>query len=305
MAAPKTRNGDTPKGFKNLLDDLLEEMRNGVAPWTRPWVRTAGMPMNGASGRPYNGGNRGWLWIHSMVRGFDQNIFLTFNQAKKLDGRVKKGSRGMNIVRPRVIQVENEETGELEDRFLGFFLHTVFNVCDIEFDDPRVVKGYTALDERPEDTLPSGFDSVKAFVNNGMAHIEYGGDRAFYSRSEDMIRLPGRNKFESDAAFYGVLIHELAHWTGGKSRMDRPFGRPGTDKYAREELVAELAAAFVMNSLGHDGMLQHPQYLKSYTAHLGQGYETMFEVFPTASKVADDLLQRFQEAITAPGRQAA
>ena len=118
-----------------------------------------------------------------------------------------------------------------------------------------------------------------------------GGDKAFYVPSQDFIRVPPQPAFFESINYYRTCFHELGHWTGHVSRLNREFkGRYGSHAYAREELVAELASAFVCASLSITPTVRHADYLASWLQVLKEDNRAIFNAASLASKAADYIL---------------
>ncbi len=170
--------------------------------------------------------------------------------------------------------------------------HTVFHASQIE--------GLPALEEvyGPTDPLPDHRwdmeDRLEDLLHRTGARIVHSGDRAYYDPAEDCIALPPRERFPSAAAFFGVAFHELGHWTGHETRLNRSFARRrDAPEYAREELRAELASAFLGAELGirHD-LEQHATYLDSYLGLLRGDHREIFRAARDAQAIADLILDR-------------
>jgi antirestriction protein ArdC len=131
---------------------------------------------------------------------------------------------------------------------------------------------------------------VEAFIERIGAEIRYGGDRACYAPGYDVIRLPEPSSFESAAHLYSTSLHEHAHWSGAKHRLDRDLsGRFGSEAYAAEELVAELTAAFLGAALSIPGRLRHAEYLGSWLSILKQDTKATFTAAAKATEAAQFL----------------
>jgi antirestriction protein ArdC len=161
----------------------------------------------------------------------------------------------------------------------------VFNVTQCEnlgLDTPEPVA-------KPVDA-PSVADEVAARVG---AVVSGGSDRAAYSPGLDRIVMPALSAFTDTAAYDATLLHELTHWTGHKSRLDRDFSKSkrfGDDAYAFEELVAEIGSAFACARLGVDGQLQHASYLASWIKVLRADKYAIFSAAREAEKACDLLV---------------
>jgi antirestriction protein ArdC len=122
--------------------------------------------------------------------------------------------------------------------------------------------------------------------------LSHGGDRAFYHASTDQIRLPELSSFQSLSGYYATAIHELGHWTGHKSRLDRDLsGSFGSQSYAFEELIAELTAAFILNEFNYQAELEHhASYLDNWLQALKNDKKYFFKAANLASKASEFLL---------------
>ena len=132
--------------------------------------------------------------------------------------------------------------------------------------------------------------NAEQFINKTGAEIRYGKDRAFYAPSKDIINLPDAEAFTDAGSFYATSLHELGHWTGHETRLNRQLKNShGSEDYAKEELIAELTAAFLCAELGIDGELQHPEYIGSWIKVLKNDKQAIFTASSKAKKAADFL----------------
>ena len=162
------------------------------------------------------------------------------------------------------------------------------------------IEGIPSLEEAygPADALLAhaweAEDRLERILHRGGARIVHGGNRAYYDPNEDVIALPPRERFPDAAAYFGVAFHELGHWTGHETRLNRPFARRrDTPEYAREELRAELASAFLGAELGvrHD-LERHATYLDHYLDLLRGDNREIFRASRDAQAIADLILDR-------------
>ncbi len=276
--------------YQKVTDQILAALENGVAPWVRPWVRMAphgGAPYNAVTGKPYRGINTLLLFAPA----YPQNAWMTFNQAKSLGANVRKGEHGSMIVfyKPFVVEDKNAApvVGGDDPRTRTIPLlraYTVFNVAQIE----NLPEKYLASTEVNEAERPA--QSV-ADTMMGLATVVHGGDRASYYTNGDYIRMPQPAQFRSVAEYHGTGLHELTHWTGHSSRCARTFGKTfGDANYAKEELVAEMGAAFLCAHAGIDGKLQHVEYIGSWIACLKSDKRAIVVAAGMAQKAADFVL---------------
>ena len=307
MAATATQLGETQVSDKPPLRDLRQEvtdnivpmLERGVAPWQKPWEPGTGslaMPFNPTSDRAYRGGNAIHLMAVGMARGYEDPRWMTYKQAAEKGWQVRGGEKGTQIEyweakpSPRRDHTSDGETASAdaeEKARLVRRVYTVFNAQQIDRIPPNEPKQVTA------------FEAVQAgerILKNSGAQIAHDqADRAFYSRSEDSIHLPPKDAFNDAAGYYGTALHELAHWTGHPSRLNRPTLTEsyqfGDTNYAREELRAELASVFLAAQRGipHDPE-QHAAYVGSWITALKRDKNEIFRAAHDASNATDFVL---------------
>ncbi|WP_445192788.1 ArdC family protein [Sphingomonas sp. Tas61C01] len=250
---------------ETITNAIIERLEAGVRPWRQPWTGgPVSRPLR-VCGTPYRGVNVIWLWMAAQARGFISPTWMTYHQSQLLGGQVRKGERGTCAIfyKSYSKEVEDPATGEREDearRVLKSF--TVFNVDQIDGLPERFTPEPIP---RPEPTARD--HALDAFFGVIPASIRHGGGEAYYLPSADQITMPDPAAFRSRDLYRSTLAHELAHWTGHQSRLARSLGnRFGSDAYAMEELIAELASAMVGAELGLpvDHLEDHASYLASW-----------------------------------------
>ena len=239
--------------YSRVTDRVIADLEKGVRPWLRPWsagntARRLGLPRR-HNGMPYRGINVLVLWGEALDKGYGSAIWMTFKQALALGGHVRKNEHGSMIVyADRFIRIETDERGEDIEREIPFLkAYTVFNVAQIE----GLPAHYYAQSQERVGKLELIEAAERFFAATG-AVIRHGGDRAYYSPGLDVIQLPDPEVFRDAESYAATKAHELAHWTSQTQRVGRDFGgkRFGDTGYAREELVAEVGAAFLCADLG-------------------------------------------------------
>ena len=271
--------------YGEITDRIVAALEQGVAPWVCPWDRSGGRPHNGASGHVYRGINVLLL----AMSGYGDARWFTFNQARDLGGHVRRGERGTRVVFWRFVERATEiDNGETPVRRIPIARsYTVFNTEQIEWPNPNPTQA--PADPRVsavEDDLADAHDLVAA----SGADIRHGGLRAYYSPKTDRIQVPDPARFATAGDYWATVLHELAHWTGHESRLDRDLSsRFGSDAYGAEELVAELAAAFLCADLSVPGKLQHEEYLGSWLSILRADTKAIFTAARLAQEAADYL----------------
>jgi antirestriction protein ArdC len=266
----------------------------GIRTWMKPWSveHTAGRitkPLR-HNGTPYRGMNILLLWGEALTKGYLAPIWMTYKQAQELGGQVRKGEFGSLVVFANSItKTETNEKGEDTEREVPFMEgYTVFNVEQVE----GLPAHYYA---QPEHSLPllERIENADRFMTNTAATIHHGGNSAFYAPSRDIIQLPPFEAFKDKESYYATALHELTHWTKHEHRLDRDFGRQkfGDAGYAREELVAELGAAFLCTDLGITPEIRddHAAYLGHWLDVLKGDKRAIFSAAAHAQRAADFL----------------
>lgn len=271
---------------QQITDTLIAKMEEGVLPWRQEWTGSTGIMQlpRRVTGETYQGINVLLLWIAAAEKGFAADQWMTFNQAKKLGANVRKGERGTKIVFYKTLEIEDENG---EDRKIPMArTFTVFNVEQID----NLPAEYTPAPRETVDTGARGLADLDAFFQATGAAIAIDGQQPHYRPSSDSIHMPAVSTFTTAAAYYATLAHELVHWTGHKSRLDR-FGENTKPAYAFEELVAELGACFLCASLGLAPDLDNSAaYLASWLRALKDDKRFIFRAAAAAQKATDFLL---------------
>ena len=294
--APRDENRENSASRKDVYtrvtDRIIADLEQGVRTWMKPWSaeHAAGKvsrPLR-HNGTPYRGMNILLLWGEAMAKGYAAPIWMTFKQTLELGAFVRKGEHGSLVVYANSItKTETNDKGEDVDREIPFMKgYTVFNVEQIE--------GLPAhFYAKPENPLPLSerIESADRFLTATRATIQHGGNQAFYAPGRDLIQMPPFEAFRDKESYYATALHELTHWTNHKSRLDRSFEqkRFGDHGYAREELVAELGAAFLCADLGITPEIRddHAAYLASWLKVLQEDKRAIFSAAAHAQRAAD------------------
>lgn len=255
-----------PDIHARITNQIIAQLEAGVRPWVQPW-KTGGpvsRPLR-HDGTPYSGVNILLLWSEAAARGFTASTWMTFRQALALGGHVRKGERGAMVVyASQIIREEADEAGEpVEQRIPFLKAYTVFNLDQIDGLPERY-----ALQPQLTINLEVRIGAAEAFFRACGADIRHGGGSAFYAPGPDFVQMPAFESFQDAQSYYATLGHEMIHWTRHSSRLDRDLGRQrhGDEDYAREELVAELGAAFLCADLGlaPEPREDHAAYIASW-----------------------------------------
>lgn len=286
----KLRKGKTRSKtdvYQTVTNSIIESLERGVKPWVCPWKckgAVSGIPSNFSTGKAYTGMNIMLLWCSAVKHGFQDPRWLTYHQATEQGAQVRKGETGTTGISYKTLEKEND-AGELE-RIPMLKTFTVFNIEQtdgLNLDEDIGPQPVTEFDPLPD---------VEALFQRTGANINELGQQAFYQPSTDEIWLPERHLFADAANFYATGLHELVHWTGAKSRLDRgKGGKFGSESYAFEELIAELGCAFLMADLGVSGEVQHESYIASWLKTLKDDKRYIFQAASAASKAHRFLME--------------
>jgi antirestriction protein ArdC len=298
-AAPmkKPSTNSRPSIYQTVTDRIISSLKAGVIPWEKPWKASrftdGPFPRNFYTGKPYRGINVLLLWSSP----YSSPFWLTFKQAQELKGTVRKGERGTPIVffkqLPESAKKDDESTREDERTPFVLCHYTVFNIeqCDglmlpqieqpttaPEIDENEVCEGIvTGWEKRPSLHLTSATEC-----------------RAYYRPATDSVHMPARFRFVDAPHYYSTLFHELVHSTGHESRLNRTFGDHfGDELYSKEELVAEMGAAFLCAIAGIDN--EHTDrnttaYIQNWIARLEADNRLIVHAAANAQRAADCIL---------------
>jgi len=295
-AAVHARPGqDRTSLYQEITDKIVAELETGRLPWVQPWGSSGvqapmSMPTNAATQRRYSGINVLILWGAVVQHGFPGQSWLTFRQTLGIGGNVRKGERGTTVVFadrfiPDQERARAREQGDEPNAIPFLKRFTVFNAaqCDGLPDDLAVIP--PPLSEGL--ILPE----VEALIRASGADLRLGGDRAFYSPALDYIQVPRPEAYFEPINWHRTALHELGHWSGAPNRLGRDLsGDYGSKCYAREELVAEMTAAFTCATLGITPTVRHADYIGSWLEVLREDDRAIVRAASAASKAAEFLL---------------
>lgn len=281
---------------REITDRIVEALERGAAPWQRPWSTSAMRPMNPTTGSGYRGINFVLLSLDAR----EDNRWMTYAQAAKQGWQVRKGEKGMPII--KVVELEPDEAkaadrtedGEekIQNRRFALRRYTVFNAEQIDGLPPLPESEGTPFDpiERADNVL----EALKAKTGLTILH---GGAEAFYQPKLDLIRLPPKKSFKSAEGYYSVALHEGAHSTGNEKRIGRDLSsRFGTEGYAAEEIRAQISSAMLSAEIGiplaqpQEHIDHHSSYIASWIKVLRDDKMEIFRAAKDAEKICDYLL---------------
>ena len=285
---------------QEVTDRIVAILEKGVAPSQKPWSQgeaSGAIPFNPTTDRSCRGGNAIHLMATALNRDYSDPRWMTYKQAADRGWQVRRGEKGSQIEFWDVKPTRDSESGMPHDSQIDrghnretrliHRVYTVFNASQIDG-----VPAHEPRQRTPFEVVQSG---EKILENSGAKIRHDQANRAFYNRSSDTIHLPSNETFKDASGYYGTALHELAHWSGHPSRLNRPtlnesyrFGDPN---YAKEELRAELASVFLAAERGipHDPE-QHAAYVGSWIKALREDKNEIFRAAHDASLASDFLL---------------
>ncbi len=287
--------------YSEITGKIIAELERGIAPWVQPWTSTKqlcplGLPVNGLTRRSYSGINILLLWSSHEERGFASPYWLTFKQCIAMGGSVRKGGHGTDVYFadkfvPQKEQQRAKDKGTDPTAIHFLKRYTVFNAEQCE---GLPVGLFGVVEPRQSREI---VPEAEALIGSTGADFRIGGNQAFYVPSEDFIRIPNQTAYTDQINYYRTAFHELGHWTGHKTRLDRNLTTKfGTVDYAREELVAEMATAFVCASLGIVPTVRHADYIGNWLQVLKEDAKAIVRAASLASKACVFILQFRAEA---------
>jgi antirestriction protein ArdC len=308
----KAVNQDKDSKYKAVTDKLIALIEKGTLPWRKDWNCGSNSSFqNPVSDTVYSGVNPTICAIDCMFYGYKSVYFASFNQATELNWKIIKGSKATSITWAAPISREQtNELGKLEAK--TFFSVRWFNVFNFDcFDDSNSeVKKADIISKKTkvESVINPGTKdkNIDKFIDSQKANVEHSGNQPCYIPSVDRIIMPQFSQFSSRDAYYSTLLHELAHWTGHHTRLDRDLtGARSSTSYAFEELVAELSSAYSGSYLGLSEVLleNHASYLDSWLTLLKNDEKAFFKAVNLAQKATDYLVT--QATIAVPEKNEA
>jgi antirestriction protein ArdC len=271
--------------YEQVTERMIALLENGNVPWRKPWNVQTGLPRNLVSKKPYRGINL--FLLHAMQ--YESPFWLTYRQATELGGYVRKGEKACRVVFWKRLEVEDEITGEADKIPLLRFYY-VFNVAQCDgLKNVPTAETPTSAPAKPETVvaaMPQHPD-----IRHGMA-------LASYSPSTDTISMPNRERFEKQEGYYATLFHELIHSTGHPSRLNRTTLAEsaaagfGSNPYCKEELIAEMGAAFLCGHAGiSEAILENSAaYVQNWLEQLRNDKRLIVQAAAQAQRAADFIL---------------
>jgi antirestriction protein ArdC len=275
--------------YDQITERVVELLTQGTIPWQKPFNVKRGFPRNLVSKKAYRGINV--FLLHAMH--YESPFWLTYHQAQELGAHIRKGEKACPVVFWKQLEVEDKETHDIEKIPMMRFYY-VFNLAQVDGLQDVPAPEAQAIITKPAEIVANM--PQRPVIKHGMAG-------AFYAPSEDFVGMPDRERFTSEDEYFAALFHELTHSTGHESRLNRPTITEangfGSDEYSREELIAEMGAAFLCGQagIGERTIKNSAAYIQNWLTKLQNDNKLIVQAAAQAQKAADFILgTKFEEA---------
>lgn len=277
----------TNKVYEIITNKIIEQLQSGKIAWKQPWT-SADAPRN-IRGTRYHGVNVWMLNAERSAKNYSRNIWLTPHQAIEMGGNFA-GQKTSMVVKWTIYDRE-DKSGKTE-KFFSLSYYNVFNISQ--------VSGIT-VPEDPETVQIDPIEAAETIVLNmpNAPKLTHGGSEAYFSPTTDTVNLPQMNDFHTAHGYYSVLFHELGHSTGHTSRLNRwkadHSHRFGSEDYSKEELIAEMTAAFITGEIGisrEEDSKNTAAYIQSWIAALKNDVTMIVNASAAAEKAANYIMAR-------------
>ncbi|WP_342644896.1 zincin-like metallopeptidase domain-containing protein [Mucilaginibacter sp. CSA2-8R] len=294
--------------YQEVTDAVIQALEEGTVIWQCPW-NSAGLPKNITTGIQYRGWNLLWLNFHSSLKGYTAPYYITYKQAQHLGGTIKKGQSGTKIIYWATIELKgnaansNQEqpttanNDEKPQTRMVPKVHTVFNIDQTEgIVFPEIQSLIKSEHERIEacEQVVANMPNPSRLITNG--------SQAFYTPVSDTVVVPSLQSFNQAESYYSTLFHELAHSTGHQNRLNRKelvdtdgFGKTN---YAKEELTAEMTAAFLcaITGIQQSTLVNSAAYIQNWLKALRNDKTLLIKAAAQAQRASDYILDITNEA---------
>ena len=243
--------------YEEITNRIIEQLENNIIPWHKPWSGVANGAYNRVSKKPYS-------LLNQMLLKHDGE-YATYKQWSDLGGKVKKGEKSEIVVFWKIVQVEEAKDGKIEKKSIPLLKYiNVFHVSQVDGVEPKNIKPIDHEPIKEAEKIKSGYVERENIVIEEIVTNE-----AYYSPMMDYIQVPCKEQFNDIMEFYSTLFHEMVHSTGHKDRLGRldtgvKLASFGSEEYSKEELIAEIGSAFLMNHIG----IETPKTFKNSAAYI-------------------------------------
>lgn len=274
------KNEKLSAAYEAVLTQIVTQLSQGTIPWRKGWK--VAMPYNGVSKKTYQGIN---LWL---TYGESDPRWYTFNQINTLKCRIRKGEKCRYIVFWTMFESKTERDSAGNPKKIPFLkYYKVWNASQIE--------GLPNLDTSEFEASAEADSILEGYID--APEVKHGFSYAGYNKASDTVKMPNREAFTSSEEYYCTLYHELAHSTGHKGRLDRATLTEdttfGSETYSKEELIAEMTAAFLCARANIDNTLENSAaYIQGWLKALANDPKMIVTAASAAQKAADYILAK-------------
>lgn len=243
--------------YEEVTNKIIKQLENNVIPWLKPWSGIASGAYNRVSKKPYS-------LLNQMLLEHDGE-YATYKQWKELGGTVKKGEKSEMVVFWKILNVEENNNGKVEKKSIPLLRYiNVFHVSQVDGVEPNSIKSVEHEPIEEAEKIKNDYAT-----REGLSIREIITNDAFYSPMRDYIQVPCKEQYNDIFEFYSTLFHEMVHSTGHKDRLSRldcsmKVASFGSEDYSKEELIAEIGSAFLMNHVG----IETTKTFKNSTAYI-------------------------------------
>jgi antirestriction protein ArdC len=282
---------------EKFVDKVIKSLEEGKIPWEKDWENISGAAHNPITGTKYKGINNIRLYAAMIEKGYTDNRWVTYNQASSNKWQVRKGEKATPI---EIFKFYDKSTKKDLDMKMYNALPPAERLEYYQENVYIVGKIYSVFNGEQIDGIPPlehkkievDYNKLDKIIENSGVTFKYGGNEAYYNKVKDMIVLPKKEQFKSEAVFYGTALHELAHSTGHETRLNRTMeGGFESKKYAREELVAEFASVFIGQEKGvgytERNLENSKAYIQNWVDVLKNDKNELFTAIKDAEKASE------------------
>ena len=278
--------------YEMVTERILNQLKEGTIPWQKPWTGSQDGAYNYVSGKAYS-------VLNQMILKHE-DAYLTFKQIQDLGGKLKKGSKAEIVTFWKMLPIEEvNKDGEKVKKVIPFLrYYNVFWIGDIEGIERKEVE---RIAHDPEEEAENIVNLYMSSDNHPTLERERTSNRAYYSPLLDKVVVPEIGQFQYIEEYYSTLFHELTHSTGSKSRLNRikiGVAHFGNEEYSKEELVAEIGAATLVNIAGLEtekSFNNSAAYIEGWSKALKDNVKMIVEASSKAAKAVNYILGKKEE----------
>lgn len=244
--------------YEMVTERIIEQLEKGIIVWNKPWTGTHDGAFNRISKKPYS------LLNQMLLQ--NRGEYASFKQWQSLGGKVKKDEKAEIVVfwKMQIVEETKEDGTKVERTIPLLRYYNVFHISQVDGVEPLEAEAFTE-----HEPIAEAEKIIEAYkTRERLQIIETVSNEAFYSPIRDYIKVPCKEQYQNIEEFYSTLFHEVVHSTGHKSRLDRletgANASFGSETYSKEELVAEIGSATILNILG----IETPKTFKNSSAYI-------------------------------------